>query len=493
MTYTNYAPGSHTTTQLVGSILSNPAGIAIDPSSIQLHYGVVTDYSTEDGSTFERTSLSFYDGSLNLGIGAGLLLTSGNGVVPTTNSLSGFTGRFDSASTLEGPVAPDTPTDVELQNAVNSAFSGAGEVEDYTSLAFTFTVTDPTVKGIRFDLVFGSDEYPEYSDSSYVDIAAVFVNGTNYALFNQQQTQPLSILDQNLAAGNFINNDNGQRAIEYDGVSTKLEVIAPIVQGVNTIKFAIGDTGDQILDSGLFIANIAATNLQGFGLAEVVPIQGLTEPFTDKEGNQIYQMNDAFTTLLLTGGDDIVQGSQTGIEYIKFAYSIAELLGGSLADGVLTLQGPSGSTVMEDVDKVALGSQLFAFDTQQGQATWEAMALLNSVLGSTGNGQLLAQWSAAAEDAPTFDALASRFLSFYFPSGLPTETLVSHLFTTLVGAAPTDAQLDGLVDSIGAGETFADNAAFLSFAAQLELNTNDLAQLVGTIVGLDYQTYENFI
>ena len=351
----------------------------------------------------------------------------------------------------------------------------------------------PTVKGIRFDLVFGSDEYPEYTNSSFVDIAAVFVNGTNYALFNQQQTQPLSILDQNLAAGNFINNNDGQRAIEYDGVSSKLEIVAPVVQGTNTIKFAIGDTGDSDLDSGLFIANLAATNLQGFGLAEVVPVQGATAPVTDKEGNQIYQMSDEFTTLLLTGGDDIVQGSQAGTEYIKFAYSITELLGGSLADGVVTLQGPSGSTVMENVDKIALGSQLFAFDTQQGQATWEAMALLNSVLGSTGNGQLLAQWSAAAEDASTFDALASSFLNFYFPSGLPTETLVSHLFTTLIGVAPTDVQLDELVGSIGAGKTFADNAAFLSFAAQLDLNTNDLAQLVGTIVGLDYQTYENYV
>ena len=493
MTYTNYVPGSHSTTQLVASTLSSTAGFTVDLASVQLHYGVVLDYSTDDGSPIERTSLSFYDGSLNLGIGAGLLLTSGNGVVPTTNTESDFAGIFDSASTLEGPDAPDTPTDVELQNAVNAAFSGAGNVEDYTSLAFTFTVTDPTVKGIRFDLVFGSDEYPEWSDSSFVDIAAVFVNGTNYALFNQQQTQPLSILDQNLAAGNFIDNSGGQLATEYDGLSSKLEIVAPVVQGVNTIKFAIGDTGDSRYDSGLFIANMAATNLQGFGLAEVVPVQGATAPVTDKEGNQIYQMSDAFTTLLLTGGDDIVQGSQTGTEYIKFAYSIAELLGGSLADGVVTLQGPSGSTVMENVDKIALGSQLFAFDTQQGQATWEAMALLNSVLGSTGNGQLLAQWSAAAEDASSFDALANSFLNYYFPSGLPTETLVSHLFTTLIGVAPTDAQLNELVGSIGAGKAFADNAAFLSVAAQLDLNTNDLAQLVGTIVGLDYQTYENYV
>ena len=266
MAFTNYTPDSHTTSQLVGSVLATTAGFTVDLSSIQLHYGVVVDYP-DGGNSVDRTSLSFYDGSLNLGIGAGLLLTSGNGVVPTTNSDHDFGGSFASASTLTGPDSPDTPTDTELQNAVEAAFSGAGSVRDYTSLAFTFTVTDPSVKGIRFDLVFGSDEYPEYKDSSYVDIAAVFVNGTNYALFNQQQTQPLSIISQNLAAGNFIDNSAGQRAIEYDGVSAKLEIVAPVVQGVNTIKFAIGDTGDSILDSGLFIANMAATNFQGFGLA----------------------------------------------------------------------------------------------------------------------------------------------------------------------------------------------------------------------------------
>ncbi len=492
MAFTNYTPDSHTTSQLVGSVLASTAGFNVDLSSVQLHYGVVVDYPG-GGSSVDRTSLSFYDGSLNLGIGAGLLLTSGNGVVPTTNSDHDFGGSFASASTLTGPDSPDTPTDTELQNAVEAAFSGAGSVRDYTSLAFTFTVTDPSVKGIRFDLVFGSDEYPEYKDSSYVDIAAVFVNGTNYALFNQQQTQPLSIISQNLAAGNFIDNSAGQRSIEYDGVSAKLEIVASVVQGVNTIKFAIGDTGDSNLDSGLFIANMAATNLQGFGLAEVVPVQGATAPVTDKNGNQIYQMNDAFTTLLLSSGDDIVQGSQTGIDYLKFAYSVGDLLGGSLSNGILTLQGPSGSTVMENVDKVAIGNQLFALDTQKGEATWEAMALLNSVLGSTGNAQLLAQWSAAAEDTATFDALASSFLNFYFPSGLPTETLVSHLFTTLLGAAPTTEQLDSLVGSIGSGKSFSNNAAFLSYAAQLDVNTNDLVQLTGSIVGLDFQTYESHL
>ena len=87
MAYTNYAPGSHTTTQLVGSVLSSTAGLTVDLASVQLHYGVVLDSSAATANPIERTSLSFYDGSLNLGIGAGLLLTSGNGVVPTTKAV----------------------------------------------------------------------------------------------------------------------------------------------------------------------------------------------------------------------------------------------------------------------------------------------------------------------------------------------------------------------------------------------------------------------
>lgn len=482
MPYTNYDAATHTSTQLIDALFLNKAGLAVNYDSFQLTYGVVSSY--DNGTTIPVNSISFYDGSLNLGIGAGLFLSSGKGIVPTSNTQSGFTGSFENF---------DQEPDADLQNAVHTAFGGAGTVRDFTSLSFSFVVTDPAIKGIRFDLVFGSDEYPEYVNSSYVDIAGVFVNGANYALFNGTASQPLSVLESNLSAGNFINNSDSVRSIEYDGISSKLEIIAPVQLGTNTIKIAIGDTGDKILDSGLFVANLAAANIDGFGLAEVVTLPAGKTPTEDSLGNQIYKLSDGFNYLKLLGGNDVVEGSSGGVSYISLAYGLADLLGASFANGVLSLQGPTGSAILSNVSKVGLQDVLVALDTKQGEATWEAMALLNAAIKTVAAPQLLAQWSAAAENTADMNQLAQDFLNHYFPQGLPTEALIGHLLNTVAGIQGTMEQIQGLADLVGTGKTFANNGEFLAFAAQLDLNTNQFADLVGNLVVLDKQVYESAI
>ena len=484
MPYTNYDAATHTSTQLIDALFMNKAGIAVNYESFQLTYGVVSSYDYATSTTTAVNSISFYDGSLNLGIGAGLFLSSGNGIVPTSNSESSYGYAFENF--LQEP-------DAELQNTVKAAFSGAGTVTDFTSLSFSFQVTDPSIKSIRFDLVFGSDEYPEYVNSSYVDIAGVFVNGVNYALFNGTASQPLSVLENNLSAGNFINNTGNVRSIEYDGISSKLEIIAPVQLGTNTIKIAIGDTGDADYDSGLFVANLAAANIDGFGLAEVVTLSSGKTPTEDSLGNQIYKLSDGFNYLKLLGGNDVVEGSSGGVSYVSLAYGLAELLGASFANGVLSLQGPTGSSILSNVSKVGLQDILVALDTNQGQATWSAMALLNATINDAAIPQLLAQWSAAAETTTDMNQLAQNFLNYYFPQGLSTEALVGHLLSTVAGIQGTTDQIQSLADLVGTGKTFANNGEFLAFASQLDLNTSQFADLVGNLVVLDKQIYESAI
>ena len=52
-------------------------------------------------------------------------------------------------------------TDASLTQAVQTAFEFAGEVQDASTHEFQVTVNNPALTGIRFDLVFGSDEFPE--------------------------------------------------------------------------------------------------------------------------------------------------------------------------------------------------------------------------------------------------------------------------------------------------------------------------------------------
>ncbi len=240
--FTEYNTDLNTPSDLVNAILGNSAGIAVDFASI--HF------------VGSGGQVSFYDGSLApLGIGQGILLTSGDGTPETTNTAT----NYGSTVGMGG--------DSDLDAALQAAGMGAG-TQDATYLEFSFTVTDPSIKSITFDLVFGSEEYPEYADD-IVDIAGVFVNGTNSSLFNNDPSRPLSFLQKNIDDGYFLDNQGGSYPIEYDGISVPLSIVAPVNQGVNTIKIAIADTSDSILDSGLFISNLKGSTQTGGGI--VVP------------------------------------------------------------------------------------------------------------------------------------------------------------------------------------------------------------------------------
>ncbi|WP_284617758.1 choice-of-anchor L domain-containing protein [Aquabacterium humicola] len=290
-TFTPYTGNGAGDTALVAA-LSPSAGLAIDAASIVLvHAG--------DGA---GGSVNFYDGSLAaLGIGAGLLLTSGT--TPGTANTMPWFGQDNSGG-------PGTfyNGDADIDAVVNAVFKT--QSFDATTLSFDFTVTDLSATSISFDLVFGSDEYPEWVDQ-FVDAAVVLVNGVNVALFNHDPMHPLSVIGSNLAAGYFQDNENPATAlpIEYDGVSHVLKIVAPILPGgvVNHLKIGIADTGDHIYDSGLFIANLTAGNIPGSGV--VNPGTGCDDGDNSVSGSaqdEYFDLKAGNDTAYAGGGDDIV-------------------------------------------------------------------------------------------------------------------------------------------------------------------------------------------
>ncbi|MFC3068839.1 choice-of-anchor L domain-containing protein [Phenylobacterium soli] len=266
-------------TSVTNAFFPSSPGISLDAASLAIVHGT--------------SSISFYDGSLApLGIGAGLLITSGT-VPGTANTVP----DFGQDNQMVG--------DADLDAVVNTVFATSSF--DATSIAFNFTVSDPSITGISFKVVFGTDEYPEWVDQ-FVDIGVVMVNGTNVAYFGNDPAAPLSVIGSNLAAGYFLDNQDGHLPIEYDGVSNVLTVFAPVHQGVNTLKIAIGDTGDHILDSGLFISGLTGTT---------TPVSGVSLDVTGTAGNDVTQGTGASENIAAlagndsvnaAGGDDVVAG-----------------------------------------------------------------------------------------------------------------------------------------------------------------------------------------
>jgi hypothetical protein len=251
--------------------------------------------------TGDNSASSTFD-SLSLGgaviSGPGILLTSGDGTPPLTNTLSNY------------GIALSKPGDSDLTTIVQNAFSGAGATQDATILKFKVNAA-PGIKTIVFDVVFGSDEYSEFSNSTFADIAAVMVNGKNAAFFGGNKKKPLSILDDNL--GYFQDNEqNGAIAFEYDGISNKLTVIAKVKEGVNDIKIAIADTGDAYYDSGIFVANIrgSTNDVEGI-LNEIVGTTGNDKLKAVKGIDNILFGAEGADKLFANTGKDIMYGDES--------------------------------------------------------------------------------------------------------------------------------------------------------------------------------------
>ncbi|NTW70190.1 MAG: cadherin-like domain-containing protein [Chlorobiaceae bacterium] len=298
---------------LTSALLAPNSGILINETSIVLN---------ASGSD----AVNFYDGSLSpLGIGSGLLLTSGT--TPGTNNTVGWFGQDNHLlQYLNG--------DTDINAVVSSVFSSYSY--DATTLSFDFTATDPTATSVSFDVVFGSDEFPEWVDQ-FVDCAVVMVNGVNYALFNHDPLHPLSVVSSNLAAGYFQDNavdpvtGLSLLPIEYDGVSHVLKIVAPITAGgaINHIKIGIADTGDHIYDSGIFLSNFTAGNTPGSGL--VAPTDTCTDSndsVTGSTQDEYFDLKGGDDTVYAGGGDDIVVAGN-GNDVVYGGSGNDELKGGS--------------------------------------------------------------------------------------------------------------------------------------------------------------------
>ena len=230
--------------------INDPALLANAAIAPDQGVSLVAGSAVFDGDRVQG-SASFVDG-LHLGdtlnINKGILLTSGDGTPPPTNTATDY-----SATASGHGIA-----------ALDAIVASAGQVtRDGTSLAFDFLLA-PEFNGVAVDFAFATEEFP---DQEVVDIGAIFVNGVNYAQF--PGGQPLSFIAGSATAAQFFDNTGGVLNIEYDGITALLSLRAPAVSGgLNHILFAVADTDDDIFDSGLFISGLRGVLLGEVGGGE---------------------------------------------------------------------------------------------------------------------------------------------------------------------------------------------------------------------------------
>lgn len=232
------------------------------------------------------------------------LLGSGSGITivgtPTYTAPSGASGTFTGGSgagigvnsgviltsgSATGAAGPNNSDSFSVENGApgDSDLSAAAGVDTHDAAVLQFQFTSAT-GDLFFNYVFGSEEYNEYV-GEFNDAFGFYLNGNNIALI-PGTNQPVTI--NNVNCGNpynppsggshcnlFNNNDLDDGGpfydIQYDGFTDVFTAHASSLgSGVNTIKLAIADAGDDALDSGVF--------LQGFSSVEPPPPTGVPEP-----------------------------------------------------------------------------------------------------------------------------------------------------------------------------------------------------------------------
>lgn len=233
--------------------------------NVLLGFGVIATNITVNGSVANANNIFgnatyFTAGSTSFPIPSGVLLTTGNGIAAIGPNNSGsFTDNF--------PATPMVSSDPHLNAIAN------GSVTNGLVLEFDFVPSGDT---ISFNYIFGSDEYPEYSPSSFNDAFGFFLwgpgisgpyvlagypaGGANLAVIPGTSI-PVTINNLGPGAGQYPayyqNNLGGAAygtAIQYDGTTTLLSSNASVICGETYhIKLCISNVGDQAFDSGVFL------------------------------------------------------------------------------------------------------------------------------------------------------------------------------------------------------------------------------------------------
>ena len=240
---------------------------------------------------FSQISVTPEDNAMSL---ANNLIGSESGVTIVSASLIGATGAAGTFSggtfgISEGIVLTSGfATTAVGPNNSGGAGSGRGTAGDaqLDSLASPFSTNDacilsitfiPNGNSLEFSYVFGSEEYNEYVCSSFNDVFGFFVNGGVYDNQNialiPGTTPPMPVAINNVNNGTvgsagsanncsdlqlansayYVDNPTGTN-LQYDGHTVVLTAVIAVEPGTQySIKLAIADAGDDVLDSGVFL------------------------------------------------------------------------------------------------------------------------------------------------------------------------------------------------------------------------------------------------
>lgn len=176
---------------------------------------------------------------------------NGDGIVLSTGDVADYGGGPD---TINGETTSYGVAATAAQEVLLDPITGGMlDHNDVTQLDINFDL-QAGFDTLFFNLVFGSEEFPDFVGTMFIDGFGIYLNGTNIATFSGSPvnvdhpdfaTTPGTELNATLAP-------NGDPLLTFS---------APLTDGQtgNTITFIIADTFDDLLDSTVYIASLGGT------------------------------------------------------------------------------------------------------------------------------------------------------------------------------------------------------------------------------------------
>lgn len=298
LTYSNFS-----NSQLVYSGVSNLEVLITNIFGVQCQ-GVTN--VTLQGT---QNQIARFENGSSLGINSGLVLSTG---VP--NMSTAPSNAFSS-------VNMNMPGDNDIIQYGNVA-TGYGSF-DAVSVQFDFTpiVTDT----IRFNYIFASEEYPEYSNTQYTDRFLFLVSENGGGPVNIANvpgtTVPVEInsINQYFNSQFYVDNAAGPNSTNFvfDAYTVPLQAkFFAQVGSTYHIKLVISDVSDGVYDSAIFLDEQEANNdISGSLTVNGQPAEGILEVFNFVQDTIVAIPVE---TVNVTNGTYSADSLPTGLYHVRF-------------------------------------------------------------------------------------------------------------------------------------------------------------------------------
>jgi len=353
----------------------------------------------------------------------------------------------------------------------------AGEAD--TAASFVIQLSAPSMNEVKvdFDIANGTANY----HSSTPDFQRH--NGT--LVFAPGETTRVLVVP--------LTDDTAAEGIEAFTLSLSNPVNATIAQTAVSATLIDDDSGAKVYSGGLGDDRYTVTS----ALDRIA--EGPKGGIDTVQSSVSYTLPDNVERLLLSGsaangfgnaGHNMFRGTAgnnsfdggPGIDTAVFAGPRANYsYGGSTENRTVTGAG-DGTDTLFNIERLQFSDAVLAGDTLPGQNAYLVYAMLNAAFDAPPPVSELSRWVAQYDRLGSTLDLAQAMISHYAP-GVPDDVLVAHLWGTIVETPiPLDALM--LYSGLVADGSFT-QASLLELVSTLELNTAEIAGIVGQPVVLD--------